>query len=65
MTYAVGRAITVRVSDEIRKERPAPNLCHYNVLEGSFSEEMAQFCASVTHIYNLASPAIARSESNR
>lgn len=65
MTYTVGRDDALRVSDEIRKERLAPNLCQYNVLEGSFSEEITQFCASVTHVYYLASPAIARSESNR
>jgi len=65
MTYAVGRDDAVRVSEDIGKERPAPAVCFYNVLEGSFREEMIEFFASVTHIYYLASPTISKSDNNR
>jgi hypothetical protein len=65
MTYAVGRDDANRVSEDIGKERPAPDVCLYNVLEGSFCEAMIQFCASVTHIYYLASPTISKNDSNR
>ncbi len=65
MTYAMGRDDAARVSDEIGKERLAPAVCFYNVLDGSFSKEIIEFCASVTHIYYLASPTISKSDSNR
>jgi hypothetical protein len=35
----------------------------YNVLEGSLGTELAKSCASVTHIYYLASPNIVKSDS--
>ncbi len=65
MTYAVGRDDAARVSREIGKERATPDVCFYNVLEGSLCDEMVQFCASVTHIYYLASPAITKGDSNK
>jgi len=65
MTYAAGRNDAARVSEEIRKERAAPEVCLYNVLEGTLCDEMIQFCTSVTHIYYLASPTIAKGDSNR
>lgn len=65
MTYAVGRDDAVRVSEEIGEQQAAPDVCCYNVLEGSLCEEMTEYCASVTHIYYLASPTIAKGDSNR
>ena len=64
MTYAVGRDDATRVSEEIGKQQAAPDVCCYNVLEGSLCEEMIEYCASVTHIYYLASPTIAKGDSN-
>ncbi len=65
MTYAAGRDDAVRVSAEIGEERTAPCVCAYNVLEGSLCTEMAEFFASVTHIYYLASPTITKGDSNK
>jgi NAD(P)-dependent dehydrogenase (short-subunit alcohol dehydrogenase family) len=65
MTYALGREDASRISEEIGKERAAPAVCCYNVLEGSLCDEMIKFCASVTHIYYLASPTITKGDSNR
>ncbi len=65
MTYAVGRDDAARISKEIGKEQHAPTVSFYNVLEGSLHSEMIEFCASVTHIYYLASPAIAKGDSNK
>jgi NAD(P)-dependent dehydrogenase (short-subunit alcohol dehydrogenase family) len=65
MTYATGRDDAARISEEIGRERATPEVCFYNVLEGTLCDEMAQFCASVTHIYYLASPTIEKGDSNR
>ncbi|MCB1689734.1 MAG: SDR family NAD(P)-dependent oxidoreductase [Halioglobus sp.] len=63
ITYAAGRDDAARVAGEIGSVRTAPVIAPYDVLEGSLSPEMETFCASVTHIYYLASPTIAKSDS--
>ena len=65
MTYAMGSDDADCVSAEIGQSRRAPEVCLYNVLDDSFSAEMHEFCASVTHIYYLASPLIAKGDSNK
>lgn len=65
MTYAAGKDDAARVSAEIGQDGTAPGVCFYDVLEGSLSAEMAEFCSSVTHIYYLASPLIAKGDSNK
>jgi len=65
MTFAAGRDDAARVSAEIGKDGTAPGVCFYDVLEGSLCAEMAEFCSSVTHIYYLASPLIAKGDSNK
>jgi acyl dehydratase/NAD(P)-dependent dehydrogenase (short-subunit alcohol dehydrogenase family) len=65
MTYAAGREDAARVAAEVGKDGAAPGVCSYNVLEDSLCAEMAEFCSSVTHIYYLASPLIAKGDSNK
>ncbi|MDG1945191.1 MAG: MaoC/PaaZ C-terminal domain-containing protein [Halioglobus sp.] len=65
MTYAAGKDDAFNVSAEIAEHRPAPPVCQLDVLEGAISHHTEEFCAAVSHIYYLASPIIARGDSNR
>jgi acyl dehydratase/NAD(P)-dependent dehydrogenase (short-subunit alcohol dehydrogenase family) len=65
LTYAAGQQDAEGVAAAIGRDLPAPGVCHYNVLEGLFPQEMTEFCATVTHIYYLASPTIAKSDAGR
>jgi acyl dehydratase/NAD(P)-dependent dehydrogenase (short-subunit alcohol dehydrogenase family) len=65
MTYAAGKDDAVRVAREIGQQRTAPTVCFHDVLEGSLGKKLIEFCASVTHIYYLASPTIARGDSGK
>ena len=63
MTYAAGKNDAVNVSEEIGRDGTAPQVAPYNVLEGSLNNALTDFCDSVTHIYYLASPTIAKNDS--
>jgi acyl dehydratase/NAD(P)-dependent dehydrogenase (short-subunit alcohol dehydrogenase family) len=65
LTYAAGRQDADSVATDIGRDLATPRVCHYNVLEGIFPQEMTEFCASVTHIYYLASPTIAKSDAGK
>jgi NAD(P)-dependent dehydrogenase (short-subunit alcohol dehydrogenase family) len=65
LTYAAGKQDADSVAGDIGRGLTAPGVCHYNVLEGLFSQEMREFCTSVTHIYYLASPTIAKSDASK
>lgn len=65
MTYAAGEDDAARVADEIARDARRPAIAHYNALEGTMSDEMAAFCASASNLYYLASPTIAKSDSNK
>lgn len=65
LTYAAGREDADSVAADIGGALAAPGVCQYNVLEGIFPQEMTDFCASVTHIYYLASPTIAKSDAGK
>ena len=63
ITYAAGREDAEAVAREIGQQRATPAVVPYNVLHGAPGKEMQDFCASVTHIYYLASPTISKSDS--
>lgn len=65
LTYAAGKRDADNVVTDIGRNLAVPGVCQYNVLEGVFSQEMTDFCASVTHIYYLASPTIAKSDAGK
>ena len=48
---------------DIGQNRVTPAVAPYNVLDGTLGKGMQDFCASVTHIYYLASPTISKSDS--
>ena len=63
LTYAAGKNDAASVSEEIGRDRAAPQVAPYNVLEGSLGNALIDFCDSVTHVYYLASPTIAKNDS--
>tara|TARA_R110002073_G_scaffold44540_1_gene123397 strand:- start:296 stop:1765 length:1470 start_codon:yes stop_codon:yes gene_type:complete len=65
ITYAAGRDDALAVADDIGQNRAMPAVAPYNVIEGTLGKELQDFCASVTHIYYLASPTISKSDGKR
>ncbi len=65
LTYAAGKEDAARVAREIGLSRTTPAVSHYNVLVGSADSALTDFCATLTHVYYLASPTIARSDSKQ
>ena len=63
ITYAAGRDDAAAVAADIGQNRAMPAVAPYNVLEGTLGKGLQGFCASVTHIYYLASPTISKSDS--
>jgi len=65
MTYAAGRQDAACVAQDIGAHCPEPEVFHYDVLGGSPDAAMISSCTSVTHIYYLASPVIAKNETGQ
>lgn len=62
MSYATGREDAIRVASEIAQHRAQPTVIAYNALDGSIPADLSETCASLTHIYYLASPSIKKSD---